>query len=319
MYDNLLNQINKDNSSRLGSTASINALSGQRGSASGAANEVATQDANQKVVAANEAERNAKISGIMNNYTNQTNAELAKAKELRTTDANAWLEYKAGEIDRNKVRASNLRASFIAANMKPEEIDDNTYKAIAAAGGYTVEQAKALYKSEYDTNQKKFVNEEAKRVADLAKTAAETEKLKAEAGAKSQENLLINKGYVYVSTPAERDALKAQGKLLIEKDGKTYVAPSTMKTKVITKGNNQVLIDMSTGEEVKNLGPKPASTKAGGSDKNYTATTIPQKIKADLLFDKQSGGSLDQLMGAYPEVSTSYIQSLFADPDRLAY
>jgi len=317
MYDNLLAQINVDNKSRLGSAASINALSGQRGSASGAANEVATRNKNEAVIKANENERNAKIEQVRNDYQTKISDEITKAKELRTNDANAWIKYQTDTLERNKQTSVDLRKAFIAAGAKPEELSDDDYKEIATNGGYTVDQAKAIYKSEYDSSIKLAVQAEEKRVAELEKTRAETTKLKADANAKSDENILINKGYVYVSTPEQRDALKASGKIITEKNGKTYVAPSTLKTKVITKGSNQVLIDMDTGEEIKNLGPKPSGV--GSSEKNYTATTIPAKVKSELLSDKASGASIDELFSYYPDVSTSYIQSLFADPNRLAF
>lgn len=326
MYDNLLNQINKDNSSRLGSAASINALSGNRGSASGLANESNVRTANQRVIDANEAERTAKISQIMNDYKNQISDEITKARELRTKDANAYLAYKAGEIDRNKATASDLRAKLIGARLKPEDIDEETYKQIGEAGGYTADEAKILYTADYNQAVKDFAASEAAKVAaskkaaaEVEKTQAETEKLKADANAKSDENLLINKGYVYVSTPAQRDQLISEGRIVTERNGKTYVAPNTVKTKVITRGSNNILIDSTTGDDIKDLGP--TKTPAGnGSTKNYTATTIPADIKKDLLYDKQTKkADLDTLLNAYPEVSTSYIQSLFANPERIKF
>lgn len=309
MYDNLLGQINKDNNSRLGSTASINALSGNRGSASGAANEDATMTNNANVVKANEAERNAKISQVMNDYKTKIKDDILKATELRKTDANAWLTYKAGELDRNKANAVELRKNFIAAGMKPEELTDEVYKEIAVNAGYTIDQAKALYKSEYDAKIKAFTDAEAKSSADLLKTKAETAKLEAEAGAKSQSNILLNKGYVYISTPAERDQYKSEGKITTNIGGKEYLVPGNIKTKVITKGNNQVLIDMNTGEEIKVLGPKPSG--AGSSDKNYTAVTIPGNLKNEILANIKGGADVDTMMATYPEVATTYIQSFY--------
>lgn len=317
MYDNLLAQINEANKSRLGSAASINALSGQRGSASGAANETEVQNKNTSIVKANEAERNAKIAQVMSDYETKISDEILKARELRTKDADTWLTYKSQELERNKSNSADLRKSFIAAGLKPEDLTDKEYQEIATNGGYTLEQAKAIYKSEYDTNIKDAVNKEAERKAALEKTAAETEKLKAEANAKSQQNLLINKGYIYVSTPAERDALKAQGRITTEIGGKTYVVPANLKTKVITKGNMQVLIDMNTGEEIKTLGPKPAG--AGSSDKNYTATTIPPALKKEILQNKAAGATIDEMMAAYADVSTQYLQSLYADPKQFNF
>lgn len=326
MYTNILNQVNQENKSRAGSAATITALAGERGSASGAASEARVAKAGEDIVKATETERQAKIDAILTNSRRQTDAELAQERELRTTDANKWLEYKAGEVERSKARALDLRKSFIASSIKPEEIDDKTYEQIAQAGGYTLDQAKSLYKAEYDNAQKSFLETERKRLAEIEKTTlentktkAETKKIEADTAAKSEENLLLNKGYTYVSTPAERDALKKQGRTIIERNGKTYVGPVNKNTKVITRGNNNILIDTITGADIRNLGPAKTKVGGSGSNKNYTATTIPADIKKDLLYDKNNGGELDDLMNAYPEVSTSYIQSLFADPNRINY
>ena len=194
MYDNLLGQINKDNAGRLGSTASINALSGQRGSASGLANEDKMMQHNQSIVAANEAERNAKINQVMSDYKNRISQEVMKAKELRTADANAWLEYKGQEVERNKANSLELRKAFIAAGMAPEDLDDDVYNEIAVNAGYSLAQAKAVYKSEYESKMAEFVAAEEKNLATLEKTRAETEKIRAEAGEKSQENIMLKIG-----------------------------------------------------------------------------------------------------------------------------
>lgn len=44
--------------------------------------------------------------------------------------------------------------------------------------------------------------------------------------------------------------------------------------------------------------------------KNYTATNIPSKEKSDLTADILAGHSLSQIIGAYPDVDSSYISSL---------
>lgn len=319
IYDNLLAQINRDNASRMGSAATINALSGQRGTPSGAAIEDTQMRKNNEIVNATNAERSAKISQIMSSYKKSISEEITAAKEARTKDANSWLAYKAGEVDRQKSHAVDLRKAFLASNMKPDEIDDKTYQEMADAGGYTVDQAKALYKSEYDKAITDFVAKEEKESAQLEKIKAETAKLKADTLAKSEDNLLINKGYTYISTPAERDAYKKQGRIVVVKNGRTYLAPTTMKTQVITRGSNNILIDSSTGEEIKDLGPARSKAGGSGSTKNYTATTIPSDLKKEILTNKAAGADIDTLMNAYSEVSTSYIQSLFAKPAALTF
>jgi hypothetical protein len=43
----------------------------------------------------------------------------------------------------------------------------------------------------------------------------------------------------------------------------------------------------------------------------YTSTTVPTPIKTDLIDDISKGSSLQEIYTAYPEVSTSYISSLY--------
>lgn len=294
MYTNILNQVAVDNKDRLGSTYTIQALSGERGSKSGAADVKKTTDYNQSIVDAKNAEKQAKISLIMSGYQTKIDEDIAKAAALREKDANAWIEYQKGEIDRNRTNSADLRKSFLAAGLKSTDIDDATWKKIADAGGYTVEQAKALYDAEEKKATEAFVTKEANALAEKAKTTAETAKIKAEtekiladAGSTNEEKerLLINKGYVYMATPALRDSYASKGRVMVTVNGRTYMAP-------IEKDPNK-------------------TTGGTTTQKNYTATTIPADVKADLLADKAAGFTLDEVMAAYPEVSTSYLQSMY--------
>ncbi len=313
MYNNLLAQIGEDNKSRIGSGAAINALSGQRGSASGSAASDAIAKKNQDIVAAKEAERNAKIAVIRSNYKKQIDDDLFKATEARKADADSWIAYKAGEIDRNKAFSADLRKQYITANLAPDEIDDEAYQEMAESGGYSLDQVKALYENEYNTRHDEFLRNEEERLAELDKTTAETEKIRSEAGAKDreQEELLIKEGYTYMTTPEQRDELRDKGNIMVTYDGRTYMAPTDLKTKVITREGNNILINSVTGEDIKDLGASRAPAGGPGASKNFTATTIPADVKKDLLFDKSEGRTIDELMNAYPEVSTSYLQSLF--------
>lgn len=297
MYTNILNQVALDNKDRLGSTATIQALTGERGSKSGAADVDKTKAYNQSIVDAKNAEKQAKIAAVMSDYQNRIDNSIMEAAKLRETDANAWIDYQKGEAERTRSNAADLRKNFLAAGLKAEEIDEETWKKIAETGGYTVDQAKALYKAEEEQAAADFVANEQKALAESEKIAAEADKIKAETNkliadttksAEEKERLLINKGYVYMSTPAIRDSFTAKGRVMVTVNGRTYMAP-------IEKDPNKT---------------------SGGSDtgsKNYTATTIPGDVKADLLADKNAGFTLDEVMSAYPEVSTSYLQSLYGE------
>ncbi len=294
MYANILNQIGVDNKDRLGSTATIQALTGERGSKSGQADVKKTTDYNTSVVQAAEAEKANKIAAIMSDYAIQIDKDLETARKNRETDAESWIEYQNTAAERNRTNATNLRASLIDAGIEASEIDEPTWQKIADAGGYTVAQAKALYKSDYDKKQAAMVaaEEEAaleftKKQLDNAKTEAEVNKILSEAAntAEEKENLLIKEGYIYMSTPAQRDQYAKQGRIMVTVNGRTYMAP---------------------------MEKDPNKTSGGSTtDKNYTATTIPADIKADLLADKAAGVTEEELMVAYPEVSTTYIGQLF--------
>lgn len=294
MYANILNQIGVDNKDRLGSTATIQALTGERGSKSGAADVKKTTDYNTSVVRAAEAEKANKIAAIMSDYEIQIDRDLETARKNRETDAASWIDYQNSTAERNRTNATNLRASLIAAGLEATEIDEPTWQKIADAGGYTVAQAKALYKSDYDKRQAAMVaaEEEAqleftKKQLANAKTEAEVTKILAEATntAEEKENLLIKEGYIYMSTPAQRDQYAKTGRIMVKVNGRTYMAP-------IEKDPNK---------------------SSGGSTtyKNYTATTIPPDVKADLLADKAGGATEEELMAAYQDVSTTYIGQLF--------
>lgn len=294
MYANILNQISIDNKDRLGSTATIQALTGERGSKSGAADVKKTTDYNTSVIQAAEAEKANKIAAIMSDYEIQIDKDLENARKLRESDANSWIEYQNSTAERNRTNAANLRASLIDADVEASEIDEPTWQKIADAGGYTVAQAKALYKSDYDKRQAALVAAEEEAALEFtkkqlanAKTEADIKKILAEASATNdqKENLLIKEGYIYMTTPAQRDAYASRGRIMVTVNGRTYMAPME----------------------------KDPNKSSGGSTttKNYTATTIPADIKADLLADKAAGVSEEELMTAYPEVSTTYIGQLF--------
>lgn len=293
MYANILNQIGIDNKDRLGSTATIQALTGERGSKSGAADVKKTTDYNTSVVRAAEAEKANKIAAIMSDYEIQIDRDLELARKNRETDAASWIEYQNTTAERNRTNAANLRASLIDAGLEPTEIDDPTWQKIADAGGYTVAQAKALYKSDYDKRQAALVAAEEEAALEFtkkqlanAKTEAEVTKILAEANntAEEKENLLIREGYIYMSTPAQRDQYAKTGRIMVTVNGRTYMAP---------------------------MEKDPNKSSSGSGNKNYTATTIPADIKADLLADKAAGVTEEELMTAYPEVSTTYIGQLF--------
>lgn len=131
-----------------------------------------------------------------------------------------------------------------------------------------------------------------KDLTERLKTAADTTKATSD-----MQNDLAMKGYSYVSTPAERDRLKAQGYDIMQINGRTYAKPGTL-----TDYEAKKKIDAKY---------KAPSTKAP-ANKNYTAANIPANVKGDLLADIQAGNKKEDVYKVYPEVSTTYIDSLYS-------
>jgi len=79
-------------------------------------------------------------------------------------------------------------------------------------------------------------------------------------------------------------------------------------TQVIVANGRKLLINAQTGDTIKDLGS--STTGSDSSTKIYGATNIPADIKSDLISDIEAGNGVNALYSAYPEVNTSYIDSL---------
>lgn len=220
MYVGILARADEKGRDRLGSANVINALSGQRGSASGARAVDDVNKYNEEIRNTYLAEKQSKIQAIMNeNYKDQSEA-LAKARELRETDLDKYITYLGEKEKTNISKNQKMRADLIGAGIKIEDIDNDTLKAMADSAGYTVDQFKSLYNAELKQNETAFVNSEQKRLLELAK-------LQQEVDVKSNTDKdMIAKDYAYVKTPAERDALKKAGYEIVELNGRTYAKKS---------------------------------------------------------------------------------------------
>ena len=291
MYVGIISSANERGKDKLGSANVINALAGQRGSASGARNIDEVNKANNDIMQNILAEKQSKIQSIMDqNYKDQSES-LAKARELRQTDLGKYIDY-LGQSEKDKItKNQKMRADLIAGGIKLEDIDNDTLKAMADSAGYSVDQFKALYNSELKGNQDKFVKDEQKRIAELAKTEAETAKLKAEADPVQKQ--LLAKGYTPITNPKDLQGLTEQDIIRIGEDIYRKPLSENLGAKVLLK---------------KTTAPKSSSQK---KTSNYTATTIPADLKKSLVEDISSKKfGKEQVYGAYPEVSTSYIDSL---------
>lgn len=181
MYVGILAKADQSGQDRLGSTNVINALSGQRGSASGAANVDKTTQANDEIYKGILAEKQNKINAIMSQTYKDQTEELRYQNDLRRKNLDSYLAYLGNKETQNLTKSKAMRAELIANNIKIEDIAPDTLKQMAENAGYTVDQFRSLYESERKTKEKEFLNNETKRLADLEKTQAETAKIKNDA------------------------------------------------------------------------------------------------------------------------------------------
>ena len=102
---------------------------------------------------------------------------------------------------------------------------------------------------------------------------------------------LLNKGYTYVATPAERDYLKKQGYSITTLNGRTYAKPP--QTKTVQIGKSDYLI---TFDEAGNIIGKTllGSSGTGTGSKTSSGSTFNKKLaqsKIEQFFYQQSGNS----------------------------
>ena len=306
MYVSILQRANQQGANRLGSANVMNALSGQRGSASGAANVADAEQANLNDIRGIENEKLAKIEGIRGNYNKDLQEELRYQNGLRESNTDKWLEYMSGAEDKKKLKSKEMRTQLIGANIKITDIPEDQLAEMAESAGYSVDQFKLLYETERKQNERAFADEELAKLAklekdeaELAKTKAETEKLQNEG--QLTEKDLLNKGYVYVSTPAERDKLKAQGYVMIQLNGRTYAKPGELSTYEAKKQIDAKYKKSSGGNNVSNnydtAKAELESTKGDGKKDTYWNTDVYKRLRSQAKdkssFDKTFGYNLN--------------------------
>jgi hypothetical protein len=109
---------------------------------------------------------------------------------------------------------------------------------------------------------------------------------------------------------------------IMSKYQENYEAPEAEKAKEteyfnLSEGGSRYRINPETGEaEVIASRPKTYAPKAvtkASEPNRYDDKTIPGDIYGDLIADTSSGASLGEILGAYPEVNSSYIRNLYSD------
>lgn len=135
----------------LGSTATINALGGQRGSNSGKANR-------DKTIRYNEAERNAidarkaaEIAAIRRGYETKETEEIRHQETLKREDTDKWLEYMNGKETADKERKTNMLSDIMSTNINFENLDEDLQDEYASLYGYTLDEAQRSWNHKVGT------------------------------------------------------------------------------------------------------------------------------------------------------------------------
>jgi len=234
MYASVIARANQQGANNLGSTNVVNALSGQRGSASGAANVDKTLSANKATLDTIDREKQAKVAEITGTYTKNLQTELQHQNELRQADTQKWLEYMGGKESENKLQSKQMRADLLNANIDIADIAPEELKQMAEAHGYSVDQFKTLYNAEKQTKDKAFADTELQRISELETERLQNEKMTLDNAQTKAENAnlatkdekdLILKGYRPISKPDQLKKL-TESDIVRMPDGKIYAKPN---------------------------------------------------------------------------------------------
>lgn len=296
MYANILAQANRTGQNRVNEANVINALSGQRGSASGDATVAGAETAAANEMANKLKEKQGIISGIFDKYNNELNNDIKYQNDLRRTDTQAWLNYMGNKEAQNKETLKSHFNDLISNGIKPEDVPADQWGPMAEAMGYTTDQLHTLYSTMHKKNQDAWTAAQLKALEETNKTKAETAKLNAEAEAsknkQSQDALkikqqqdaeMLKQGFSYVATPEQRDQLKSQGyEIRTGADGRTYAKKLSEKEQLALEKTRAEITKLEA--ETKKI----RSTKPSG-----VSTTAYQAIQSDVDAIRGSDGYLD--------------------------
>lgn len=143
-------------------------------------------------------------------------------------------------------------------------------------------------------------------------TATQEKKAKAEQAVANEEKKMILDGYTKLKPSQLKNYTEAD--IIRMPNGDIWSKPSSSKhsTSYIEwqdykasggklNFNDYMTMDANRKRSVTNI----------SIPKNYTGLTIPNNVKTDLLADVKAGNKIEDVMAAYPEVDTAYIQSLY--------
>ena len=269
-----------------GSSAAIQARRGLLGSDFGVAQTATVQKAGEDVLSSLDAERAAKEQAILSEGRTAGSAEIEKQTAAKKEAMNAYLEALKSEGTKTAANKAETIRRILANNIA---VNDNMLKTLAEQLGVPFEELKADYniaKASQAASQATAELKAQKEALDIEKTSAEISNLK-----NQPEKDMIAKGYAYVATPAQRDALKKQGYSITTLNGRTYAKPP--QTKTIQIGKSDYLI---TFDEAGNIIGKTllGSSGTGTGSKTSSGSTFNKKLaqsKIEQFFYQQSGNS----------------------------
>lgn len=294
---------------RMGSNYALQAAAGSANSSFGGAQTDIVAQSNQREQDLINAEKNAAIAQIGAKIRDNSVAEAAAKRKAASEGADAYIKYLGEASTRKATNAKDALKRVLASKLT---FDDALADNLSTQLGIDKASLLQMYQEE-------------KAAADTAAATAATEAEKAqlEMGLKQADlvskqaaatSAKVGKDYEYVSTPAQRDALKKQGYTEKIVDGKTYMKAPELTTKTVSSGKNDYLVTYDkTGKMTrKELVATNAGSGVPKTPKKYNQNTIPANENADLLatIGDPNATYLD-VVGAFPEVDTAYINSLW--------
>ncbi len=298
MYTSILNSVALDNQNATNSTEAINSLNGLRGGNIGQANTQRTAGANQAAIEGKLAEKASKIQSIIQTFDAQLQDEIQFQTNLRETDRSKYLDYLASPLGPDATKAAlgdNVRKALLASRIAPKDISEDQWKQMAEGSGMDLNQFKSLYVSQWKVNEEQVTAAAQKAADERAKLLAETAKLASDANGGETAKALMAKGFQYIASPDELKKLVSQGYDPVNDfvrlpNGKIFLNPENALTL-----NRKAAI------------AKKYSGGGGGSEKRYTASTIPPDLNTEILtrIAENSSKPIDQQM-TYADLATTY-------------
>jgi len=298
---------------RLGSAGAIQARRGLLGSDFGAAQTDTINQYNAELIDAIEQERLAKVSSIMSEASRFAQEEYDKKLEAKRLGAENYLKF-IGESATRRQNNTAKMAAYLYQQGNYDTLTPAELKQIADNLGVSVDTLKAVYADyagQAQAAQAKAQAAQAKAQAEAEKEALGMEKTRAEiSNLKGQsEKDMIAKGYTYVATPAQRDALKKQGYSMITINGRTYSKPPITKTVQIGKTDYLITFD-EAGNIIsqKPLGSTGGGTKSTGGTGSGKFNEKSSKSLVDQYFYQESGGEKQVSPDAYYAARAAWVE-----------